>query len=148
MSLFLVLSILIATVFGASTRSDIDTNGAPFFGGRIKHIIVIMLENRSFDHMLGYSRTNRTNIDGCLPSLGEQCSNPYNSSDPNSKIVYVDDGAIYIQPGDPDHSVDGTSLQLYGQYADNGENYYPAPMKGFVESYATRDKKLKYSPAN
>jgi phospholipase C len=34
--------------------------------GKIDHIVVIMLENRSFDHMLGYLRLekNRTDIDG------------------------------------------------------------------------------------
>ena len=110
------------------------------FGGRIKHVIAIMLENRSFDHMLGYQRANRTNINGCLPSLGLNCSNPYNPNDINSNLVYVGDGAIYIQPGDPDHSTSGTSGQLYNQYGDNTASYYPPPMKGFVKSYSTRDK--------
>ncbi|MFB3148801.1 MAG: alkaline phosphatase family protein, partial [Thermodesulfobacteriota bacterium] len=33
---------------------------------KIKHIVVLMLENRSFDHMLGYLslKKGRTNVDG------------------------------------------------------------------------------------
>eukprot|EP01083_Nonionella_stella_P199151 730503_1 len=106
-----------------------------------------MLENRSFDHMLGYQRVNRTNIDGCMPDLGVNCSNPLNPKQKDSPLIYVNDNAIYIQPGDPDHSVPGTSLQVYNQYNDNTENYYPAPMKGFVQSYSTRDKSMNDSGA-
>ena len=134
--LFSIMAVSIAT----QTRSN--TADPPMFGGRIKHVIAIMLENRSFDHMLGYQCVNRTNINGCLPSLGLNCSNPYNATNPNSELVYVNDGAVYVQPGDPDHSCSGTSLQLYNKYADNTESYYPAPMKGFVQSYSTHEHKL------
>ena len=138
--LFTVVASIATISIATQTRSDVGD--APMFGGRIKHVIAIMLENRSFDHMLGYQRVNRTNINGCLPSLGLNCSNPYNATNPNSGLVYVNDGAVYVQPGDPDHSCSGTSLQIYNKYGDNTESYYPGPMKGFVQSYAGHEKKL------
>ena len=129
---------LTVSVFSAQTR--IDDDQPPMFNGKIKHVIAIMLENRSFDHLLGYQRLKRRNINGCLPHLGVNCSNPLDPSNPNSPLVYVGDEAVYIQPGGPDHSVPGTSLQTYNNYNDNSAYYYPAPMKGFVQSCASRDK--------
>eukprot|EP01084_Bolivina_argentea_P130756 230841_1 len=134
----LILSAMLIATSATSTRTDEGL--PPMFGGRIKHVIAIMLENRSFDHMLGYQHATRSNVNGCIPSMGLNCSNPFDPNDKDSPIVYVGDNAIHIQPGDPDHSVAGTSFQVYNKYGDNAENYYPPPMKGFVRSYAKRDK--------
>jgi phospholipase C len=42
--------------------------------GKVDHIVVLMMENRSFDHMLGYlSLTGgRTDIDGLRPGLANE----------------------------------------------------------------------------
>jgi phospholipase C len=42
--------------------------------GAIDHIVVLMLENRSFDHMLGYLRLEggRPDVDGLLPSMANE----------------------------------------------------------------------------
>ena len=39
--------------------------------GKIDHIVVLMLENRSFDHMLGYLtlEAGRTDVDGLKASM-------------------------------------------------------------------------------
>jgi phospholipase C len=38
---------------------------------KIDHIVVLMLENRSFDHMLGYlsAKEGRSGIDGLRPTM-------------------------------------------------------------------------------
>ena len=41
--------------------------------GRVKHVVVLMLENRSFDHALGFLKTNNTEVDG----LWGNETNPY-----------------------------------------------------------------------
>ena len=38
-----------------------STITSPSFGGKIKRIIALMFENRSFDHLLGYLRLKRDN---------------------------------------------------------------------------------------
>ena len=108
--------------------------------GKIKHIIVLMLENRSFDHMLGLMKETNSNINGCLPTDGPQCGNPINISDPNSELFYINSDAYYIQPGDPDHSCTGTAFEEYGVSYDTLPDYYPAPMNGFIHQYNNRDK--------
>ena len=100
-----------------------------------------MFENRSFDHMLGFLRENRTDIDGCLPDMGLNCSNPLTSNSTDGIYIPVGGNAVYIQPGDPGHSCDSTTLQLYGNTASNLIDTYPAPMNGFIESYSTRENK-------
>ena len=41
---------------------------------RIDHIVVVMLENRSFDHMLGYLSLGGTgtDVDGLRPGMGNE----------------------------------------------------------------------------
>ena len=50
-----------------------DSAGAANLG-KVDHVVVVMLENRSFDHMLGYlSLTGRRpDIDGLRPGLANQ----------------------------------------------------------------------------
>ncbi|ETO31587.1 phosphoesterase family protein [Reticulomyxa filosa] len=91
------------------------------------------------DHMLGYLRANRSEIDGCLPSLGSNCSNPVNPQYPNEDLIFVDSNAVYVQPGDPDHSIPGTTTQLFGLGSDD---VWPPPMNGFVYDYAFKDTKV------
>lgn len=96
---------------------------------KIKHVIVLMLENRSFDHMLGMLKKQNPELDGCLPGA-DGCSNPVDPSDPASATVTVDDTAVYEQTS-PSHSISGTSDQIYG---NPDTNTIPL-MDGFINSY-------------
>lgn len=59
-------------------------------GVAVKHVVVCMLENRSFDHFLGL----RTGVDG-LTSNNDW--NPRNASNPASGIVRVGNKS-YVAP--------------------------------------------------
>jgi phospholipase C len=88
----------------------------------IEHVIVLMLENRSFDHMLGY-----------LPG-GGLTGNEFNRidpADPASGKVLVNNAATYISPISPAHDVPSVHTQLYGGL---GPAIDPAPMNGFVKA--------------
>lgn len=72
-------------------------------------------------------------------STDPKCSVPEDPTDPSSRRVPAGDGAIYVQPADPGHSVGQTHLQLFGFLPADGE---PADsrdltpnMTGFIESY-------------
>ena len=54
-------------------------------GFPIEHMIVLMLENRSYDHMLGYLSNGH--------GLTGDEFNPVNPSDPNSERVHVSNQA-------------------------------------------------------
>jgi phospholipase C len=85
---------------------------------KVDHIVVMMLENRSFDHMLGYlSLTGgRPDIDGLRPGF----ANEYQGR--TYPVHHLDTTALDV---DPDHSADAVDKQL----ADG-------TMGGFVASAA------------
>jgi metacaspase-1 len=94
---------------------------------KIEHVVVLMLENRSFDHMLGYLRVKkRLAIDGLTGAE----TNP----DPDGNPVTVKPLATTLFPTDLGHSPADVRAQL-----DNGN-------QGFVKNYAlqkdTRDPTL------
>ena len=85
---------------------------------KIDHIVVLMLENRSFDHMLGYLSLEggRSDVDG----LREGLANEY-----QGRSYPIRHLGSTVVAGDPDHSADSVDLQLGG-----------GKMDGFVASYA------------
>jgi len=103
---------------------------------KLKHIVVLMMENRSFDHMLGGLREFNPRING----LTGNESNP----DTNGTLVKVQPAATYQDQlvHDPDHHFPGTDLQIFGDQQSNGR---VANMQGFVKSYFTQTKDVKLS---
>ncbi|XP_057772466.1 non-specific phospholipase C1 [Salvia miltiorrhiza] len=93
--------------------------------GPIKTFVVVVMENRSFDHMLGWLRRTRPDIDGLTGSE----SNRVNASDPSSPSVAVTDGAVFVE-SDPGHSIQAIREQIFGR---NDTSAKPAPMDGFVQ---------------
>jgi phospholipase C len=102
----------------------------------LKHIVVLMMENRSFDHMLGALKKRDPRIDG----LTGNESNP----DPTGAAVKVQPRAEFqgqLDP-DPDHHFPAVDLQIF-----NGDNGNPrvANMQGFVKSYYQQQHDVKHS---
>ena len=92
----------------------------------LQHVVVLMMENRSFDHMLGGLKARNPKIDG----LTGNESNP----DTQGRQVKVQPLAEYqgqLDP-DPDHHFPGVNLQLF-----EGTTGPPtrASMQGFIKSY-------------
>ena len=85
---------------------------------KVEHIVVLMLENRSFDHMLGYLSLEggRRDVDG----LQAEFANEHDGR--SYPVHHLDSTAI---EDDPDHSGDAVDLQTGG-----------GSMGGFVESFA------------
>jgi phospholipase C len=98
----------------------------------IEHVIILMLENRSFDHMLGFLKKQNSEVNGCLPNEAG-CSNPDDPLAENPTSYTVDNTAVY-QQADPSHSITGTTQQIYGKNDDT----IPPTMSGFIASYETR----------
>jgi phospholipase C len=95
----------------------------------IEHVIVLMLENRSYDHMLGY-----------LPNGHGLAGDEFNlidPSDPTSERVHVSNQAGYITAVDPAHDFVSVEKELYGEL---GNIVNPAPMNGFVAVHIEKAK--------
>eukprot|EP01018_Ginkgo_biloba_P016443 Gb_28042 [translate_table: standard] len=93
--------------------------------GPIKTVVVLVMENRSFDHMLGWMKRLNPEING----VTGQESNPVSTTDPNSPKIFFQDQAEYVDP-DPGHSFQAIREQIFGS---NDTSANPAPMKGFVQ---------------
>jgi phospholipase C len=104
----------------------------------IEHIVVLMLENRSFDHMLGYLYGGKTTPNG---SAFEGLDGSESCPDANGKPVSVypigpDTPHAYFMPGaDPGEGYAATNAQLYGRSTAPTDGAI-APMQGFVTDYA------------
>uniref|UniRef100_A0ACD5XEH3 Uncharacterized protein n=1 Tax=Avena sativa TaxID=4498 RepID=A0ACD5XEH3_AVESA len=92
--------------------------------GPIKTVVVVVMENRSFDHMLGWMKRLNPAIDGVTGAEW----NPANTSDPSSGRVYFGDGAQFVDP-DPGHSYQEIRQQIFGSDDASG----PAKMNGFAQ---------------
>ena len=101
---------------------------------KLQHIVVLMMENRSFDHMLGSLKAVNSAIDGVTPDL----SNP----DTNGNAVQAQPLAEFqaqLQP-DPDHHFPAVDLQIFG-----GDPNRKANMQGFVKSYFNQQRDVAHS---
>ena len=103
---------------------------------KLQHIVVLMMENRSFDHMLGSLTAVNPKIDGVTPDL----SNPDANGNP-VKAQPLAEFQAQLQP-DPDHHFPAVDLQIFG--GDTSPTRV-ANMQGFVKSYFNQQRDLKHS---
>src|SRR5579885_3922227 len=98
----------------------------------LKHLVVLMMENRSFDHMLGsLNGVNAVNGIGGIDGLTGTESNP----DGNGRPVSVAPKAQYqgqLDP-DPDHHFAAVKTQIFA----GGTT---PTMQGFVQSYYNQQR--------
>lgn len=99
---------------------------APPRKSHIKHVVVLVQENLSFDNYAG-GLTYNSAIDGLVG--GSHC-NPYNISASHSSEVCAKPVAENVAPEDPDHSISGGNMQIYGTYHPEGLD--EPSMQGFV----------------
>jgi phospholipase C len=103
----------------------------------ITHLFVLMLENRSFDHLLGWSglkgKDAETGVDTAVIGLSDACSNTY-----KGKPYPATKGADYVMPFDPGHEFPDVAEQLCGPagITYKGGPYPPIDNSGFVSNYA------------
>jgi phospholipase C len=103
----------------------------------IEHVFVLMLENRSFDHMLGWSRITGTDASTGLPTsidgLSGAESNPVSTSG-SAPIVR---GAPFALNVDPHHEFADVLAQLAGAAAvyPQGGPYPPITNNGFASRF-------------
>lgn len=105
------------------------TSAAANAAAQIKHLIVLMLENRSFDHMLGFS-----GIDGVEGIDNKKLSN----QDSNGNVYQVGCNAADVgELRDPGHDYDDVYTQMFYRPEQKDRNATEPTMLGFAESYRT-----------
>jgi phospholipase C len=102
----------------------------------IAHVVVLMLENRSFDCMLGRLYQDRDDFDG----LKGTESNVWHKPDGTTQVVRVWNDpdltaqSVVIPDPDPGELFSDIHMQI------NGIDQDPAPMGGFVDNYMRQPK--------
>lgn len=100
---------------------------------RIKNVVILVMENRSFDNLLGGQKLE--GLDNPVHN-GPFC-NPYNVSNPAGGIVCSAAKDYDSITDDPDHAVYGNNFEFYGEFAPNNiaiENGQLLPTQnGFVQ---------------
>jgi phospholipase C len=99
--------------------------------GKIEHIVHVMLENRSFDHMLGFLYADRGNVSPAGQKLDGLTGREWNPDDTGRRVgvhaIRATDPHPYLMPGaDPGEGFLNTNYQLFstddpapGAIADN-----------------------------
>jgi phospholipase C len=113
----------------------------------LKHIVVVMMENRSFDHMLGYlEREGMSDVDGLNGS--EFNFGPDGSKVPVTAFDATDHtlqrhGEALQKRLDPDHSRAGVQTQIGPGYAKTRHGPNGGFVKSFVDSRKPQDNVTK-----
>jgi phospholipase C len=134
------------SVFGGNTTPS----------GPIKHVFVLMLENRAFDHILGFAGIAGSDaLTGKPRHVGDLTQGgPYSNRNPNKGDQTVNtsspaDFTLFQQANDPGHEFNNALLQLCGYIRQEdgsttvptyppGGPYPPIAMpndRGFIASY-------------
>jgi phospholipase C len=105
----------------------------------VQHIVVLMLENRSFDHMLGFLYTDQGNRSpGGQPfeGLSGNETNPDSAGNGASvfKIATTDQNAYFMPGADPGEGYVATNMQLFG--AASASSTQEPGNGGFVRDFA------------
>ena len=120
------------------------TRGTARPSGPIKHVFVLMLENRAFDHMLGFAEINGTDASTGGPTTVENLvGNPHTNINPVTGLPvaagFPAEFFISHPPDvDPGHEFKHAVVQLCGDgkvYDSVNQIYPPIKNNGFIASY-------------
>jgi phospholipase C len=120
----------------------------------IQHIFVLMLENRSFDHMLGFSGIRGTDAETGQPTAINGLTGTETNAAGGKTYMVSSSQTKYTMPFDPPHEFPDVLRQLCGPGAQFAGGVYPAVVStGFAASYGgmkcadPQDVMACYSPA-
>src|SRR3954453_12824952 len=100
----------------------------------LKHVVVLMMENRSFDHMLGSLRAEDPRINGLTGTE----SNLDTTNEP-AHVKPLAEFQSQLDP-DPNHHFPAVHQQLF-----DGGTVGKASMGGFVKSYYQERRAVEHS---
>jgi phospholipase C len=107
----------------------------------VQSVVVLMLENRSFDHMLGFLYSDSGNVSTSNQPFDGLAGSEWNpdSSDQHvtvSRITSATPNAYYMPGADPGEGYMATNDQLYGSNKGPASPGQAATGQGFVTNYA------------
>src|SRR5688500_4184499 len=104
----------------------------------IRHVFVLVLENRSFDHLLGMSTGTGTDARTGEPTTVDGPAGQTTTGHGQESAGRA--GAPFVLPADPPHEFCDVLLHLPGHPAagcDVSAGYPPLTLSGYVDNYAS-----------
>lgn len=124
-----------------ASESSSSTTTSP-----IKTVVVLVQENRSFDHILGWMKSLNPEINGVSEN---KYSNPISTANPNANLLYYGDKSEYVVPN-PGHSFQDVYEQIFGEpwsEESAAKNLSPT-MNGFNQNAETTQKGMSETVMN
>jgi phospholipase C len=106
----------------------------PDMTASLDHVFVLMLENRSFDHLFGFSGLSGIDAATGAPTVLEGLSGN-ESNTVGGRSYPVTRGADYAMPHDPGHEFPNVLDQLCGPGVRYAPPYPPINGSGFADAY-------------
>uniref|UniRef100_A0A0A8XQH9 Non-specific phospholipase C6 n=1 Tax=Arundo donax TaxID=35708 RepID=A0A0A8XQH9_ARUDO len=126
------LPVLLVALLALAANANAAATGDGARPSPIKNVVVLALENRSFDHMLGWMRRLLgLPIDGLTGAECNPNSPASNSTTTTTSSICVSADADLVVPDDPGHSFEDVLEQVFGNIS--GAAAQPS-MSGFVRS--------------
>ncbi|CUF66623.1 phospholipase C 3-like, putative [Bodo saltans] len=130
-SLKMLLVLMVMFLLCSATSHGAHVAASDFPVDRIKHVVVLMLENRAFDHFFG-------KFPGVNGLSGFEF-NLLNVSNSASERIYVSSDAPYANQCDPDHSLPATTYKIFGPAQAQTGNLTTPSMSAFVQQEWLQD---------
>jgi phospholipase C len=112
--------------------------------GRIKNVVILEMENRSFDNLLGGQTL--AGIENPI-NTGPYC-NPYNVSNPAAGQVCSAANDFDSITNDPDHAVYGNNMQFYGTFNPDNDAIASGALKPSMKGFVQEQLRLYSSKVN
>ncbi|KAB5578059.1 phosphoesterase [Coniochaeta sp. 2T2.1] len=112
--------------------------------GRIKNVVILEMENRSLDNVLGGQ--TQPGIDNPINS-GPFC-NPYNVTAPAGGKVCSAANDFDSITNDPDHAVYGNNIQFYGTFTPDNDAIASGELKATQQGFVQEQLRLYGSKVN
>ncbi|KAI8336118.1 phosphoesterase family-domain-containing protein [Chlamydoabsidia padenii] len=116
---------------------DLAENGA---SEKVKNVVVLMFENRSYDRLMGWFKYNKE-LDGLT---GNEC-NYLDPNDKNSLKICATNNGLLKDPLDPGHELVDVTQQIsgIGNLSSNALTFANTNMNGFVANFAKQFPDIK-----
>ncbi|KAI8099825.1 phosphoesterase [Halteromyces radiatus] len=105
---------------------------------KIKNVVILMFENRSYDRLMGWFKYNNE-LDGLT---GNEC-NYLDPTDKTSLKICATNKGLLKDPLDPGHEYTDTTQQISGNGSLSSNDVKMANMDGFVANFAKNYPKIK-----
>lgn len=124
---------------GAGSKSSIDN-----MKDKIKTVVVMVMENRSLDNLLGGLRI--PGLDNPINN-GPFC-NPLNLTNPSEGWACTEPKDFDSVVDDPDHSISGNNIEFYGTFMPNNEMIADGHLKPTLKGFADEQIRIYGGSAN